>query len=551
MPGGKHHQVPQEHQKATLGPLGNPTFRGLWTATLASNLGGLIQAVGAGWMMTTITNSRDMVALVQASSTLPIMIFSIVAGALADSIDRRRIMLTAQTFMLVVSALLAAFAYLELLTPWLLLTFTFLMGCGMALHNPSWQTSMGDIVPRDQLPAAVSLNSMSFNLMRSVGPAVGGAIVEIAGAAAAFAINACSYVFLIFALLRWQPKTVPSALPREAVGPAISAGLRYVIMSPNLMKVMFRGFMFGVSAVAVLALLPLVARDLVQGDALSYGFMLGAFGLGAIGGAMMNSRLRARFSNEAVVRGAFLSFALTALLLGLSREIWLSCLILLFSGACWVLVMSLFNVTVQLSTPRWVVGRALSIYQTATFGGMAGGSWIWGETAQAYGSEWALIVSSGVMVVGALVGLRLPLPEFSALNLDPLNRFSEPELRLDLRSRSGPIMVMVDYEIAQEDMPEFLEVMAERRRIRKRDGARQWALLRDLENPDIWTESYHVPTWVEYVRHNQRRTQADAEFADRLRALHRGKELRVHRMIERQAVPRHDDTPLKPHLDIH
>lgn len=543
--------MPEEHQKSTLGPLRDPTFRGLWVATMSSNLGGLIQAVGAGWMMTTITNSRDMVALVQASSTLPIMLFSIVAGALADSIDRRRIMLTAQTFMLSVSAALAVFAFLGLLSPWLLLSFTFLIGCGMALNNPSWQASMGDIVPREQLPAAVSLNSMSFNLMRSVGPAVGGIIVQVAGAAAAFTVNACSYLLLIFALLRWQPTTVPSALPREAVGPAISAGLRYIIMSPNLMKVMFRGFMFGASAVAVLALLPLVARDLVRGDALTYGFLLGAFGLGAIGGALLNGPLRDRFKNEIVVRGAFLSFALTALLLGLSRQIWLSCFILLFSGACWVLVMSLFNVTVQLSTPRWVVGRALSIYQTATFGGMAGGSWLWGATAQAYGSAWALIVSAAVMVVGALAGLRWPLPEFSALNLDPLNRFSEPELRLDLRSRSGPIMVMVDYEIAQEDIPAFLEAMAERRRIRKRDGARQWALLRDLENPDIWTESYHVPTWVEYVRHNQRRTKADAEVADKLRALHSGQELRVHRMIERQAVPRHDDTPLKPHLDVH
>ncbi|MEM7445135.1 MAG: MFS transporter [Pseudomonadota bacterium] len=534
-----------------LAPLEDPTFRGLWVATMSSNLGGLIQAVGAGWMMTTITNSRDMVALVQASSTLPIMLFSIVAGALADSIDRRRIMLTAQTFMLSVSAALAAFAFMGLLSPWLLLTFTFLIGCGMALNNPSWQASMGDIVRRDQLPTAVSLNSMSFNLMRSVGPAVGGTIVQVAGAAVAFTVNACSYVLLIFALLRWQPKTVPSALPREAVGPAISAGLRYIVMSPNLMKVMFRGFMFGGSAVAVLALLPLVARDLVDGDALTYGFLLGAFGFGAIGGAVLNSHLRARFKNEIVVRGAFLTFALTALLLGLSRQIWLSCFILMFSGACWVLVMSLFNVTVQLSTPRWVVGRALSIYQTATFGGMAGGSWLWGGTAQAYGSATALIVSACVMVVGALAGLKWPLPEFSALNLDPLGRFTEPQLRLDLRMRSGPIMVMVDYEIDQEDVPAFLEAMAERRRVRKRDGARQWALLRDLENPDIWTESYHVPTWVEYVRHNQRRTQADAEISDKLRALHRGGEIRVHRMIERQAVPRHDDTPLKPHLDVH
>ncbi|WEX10441.1 MFS transporter [Chelativorans sp. AA-79] len=536
-------------------PLAKPfesiDFRLLWSASLVSNLGGLVQAVGAGWMMATIAESADMVALVQSATTLPVMIFSLAAGALADNIDRRRIMLAAQSLMMFVSVVLALFALAGMMTPWLLLAFTFLIGCGTALHNPSWQASMGDIVPREDIPAAVTLNSMAFNLMRSVGPAIGGLIVAVAGAAMAFAFNAVSYIPLIIALMRWKHRRLPASLPREAFAHAISAGLRYVAMSPNLTRVIFRGFVFGLGAVAILALLPLVARDLVGGSAISYGLLLGSFGIGAIGGALSNTKIRETFNNETIARGAFVVFGLSALGLALSRQIWLSCLCLLPAGACWVLALSLLNVSVQLSTPRWVVGRALSIYQTATFGGMAAGSWLWGLAAETYGPTAALAASSAALVFGALIGLRFALPEFAKLNLDPLNQFKEPQLRLDLRARSGPIMIMVDYEIAQEDVPAFLAAMAERRRIRIRDGARQWALLRDLENPNIWTETYHVPTWVEYVRHNMRRTKADAEINERLLALHRGEgRPRVHRMIERQTVPMHDDMPIKQYPEV-
>lgn len=537
---------------SSLAPFQHKTFRALWSATLVSNLGGLIQAVGAGWMMTMIAASQDMVALVQASTTLPVMVFSLAAGALADNYDRRRIMLTAQSLMLLVSLALAIFAHFNLLTPWLLLCFTFLIGCGGALHNPSWQASMGDIVPREDLPAAVALNSMGFNLMRSVGPAIGGLIVAAAGAAMAFIINAFSYAALLTALWKWQPPKSQNTLPRESFGRAIAAGLRYVSMSPNLLKVMFRGFVFGFSGISILALLPIVARDLVAGNAFTYGMMLGAFGLGAIGGAMLSARLREMISNEWIVRLAFLMFAASNICLGLSTQFWLSWLLLLPAGVSWVLALSLFNVTVQLSTPRWVVGRALALYQTATFGGMAIGSWIWGSIAESYGVDISLIIAGIVLIGGAAIGLMFKLPEFDALNLDPVNRFNEPELRLDIRSRSGPIMVMVDYKISQNDVPQFLSLMADRRRVRIRDGAQQWALLRDLEHPETWTESYHVPTWVEYVRHNQRRTQADAEIWVRLKALHRGENPPVvHRMIERQTITPHDDMPLKPHTDDH
>ncbi|CAN7149378.1 MFS transporter [Pararhizobium sp. LjRoot235] len=540
------------HRLSPLAPFRHDTFRIIWVASLASNFGGLVQAVGAAWMMTSISDSVNMVALVQASTSLPIMLFSLVSGALADNFDRRRIMLIAQCFMLAVSALLTVCAHFGLVTPWLLLLFTFLIGCGTALNNPSWQASVGDMVPRDVLPAAVALNSMGFNITRSVGPAIGGAIVAAAGAAAAFAANTLSYFALLFALIRWRREVTLSTLPRESMGRAISAGLRYVAMSPNIGKVLFRGFVFGLSASAILALLPLVARDLVAGGPLTYGIMLGAFGLGAIAGALLSARLREDLSSEWIVRIAFAGFAVSALITASSPYGWLTSLALLLSGAGWVLALSLFNTTVQLSTPRWVVGRALSLYQTTTFGGIAAGSWMWGQAAETYGPANALIASAGLMIVGAAIGLRLPLPEFQSLNLDPLNRFSEPLLKLDLKPRSGPIVVMIDYDIADGDVPDFLTAMAERRRVRIRDGAGQWGLMRDLENPTVWTETYHVPTWVEYVRHNQRRTQADAEIGDRLLELHRGETPpRVHRMIERQTILPYDYERYKQQMDMH
>ncbi|MGW9230092.1 MFS transporter [Pseudorhizobium sp. NPDC055634] len=538
--------------RSPFAPLRHPTYRSMWIASMASNLGGLVQAVGAAWMMTALTTSENLVALVQASTALPIMLFSVVSGALADSFDRRRVMLTAQFLMLAASLLLTTVAALDLLTPWLLLMFTFVIGSGTALHNPSWQASVGDIVPRPDLPEAVSLNSAGFNITRSVGPALGGVIVAVAGAAAAFAVNAVSYFALIYALLRWRPEVPNNPLPREALGSAISAGFRYVAMSPNLEKVMLRGFVFGLSAGSVLALLPVVARDILDGGALTYGIMFGAFGVGGIAGAFLNAHIRQRLRSEAIVRVSFTGFAISAAIIGLSGSSAITFVALVLAGICWVVTLSLLNTVVQLSTPRWVVGRALSLYQTATFGGIAAGSWLWGQWAEDLGPANALVSSSLLMLAGAALGLRLPMPDFRSLNLDPLNRFVEPSLSLEIQPRSGPIVIQVDYDIADEDLPEFLSLMAERRRIRIRDGARNWALMRDLQYPEIWTETYHVPTWVEYVRHNQRRTQADAETTDRILALHRGEQVRVHRMIERQAIPSTtNDVFHQPHIDPH
>lgn len=525
----------------TLGVFRNRSFRGLWLASLASNFGGLIQAVGAAWMMTSLTSSEGMVALVQTSITLPIMIGAFAAGALADNFDRRKVMLVAQVFMLVTSAALTFLAWEGWLTPWTLLAFTFLIGCGTALHNPSWQASIGDMVPRDDLPSAVSVNAMGMNMTRSVGPAIGGAIVAAAGAAAAFAVNAVSYVTIIVALLAWRPRFHERKLPRERFTGALADGMRYFAMSPHLIRQNARGFVFGFAGIAGQALLPVVTHDRLGGDALVFGVLLGCFGLGAVLSAFANVRLRAVLENEQICRIGFLGFALGALALGLSGSVVVCGLAMFVSGACWLSVLSLLNVSVQLSTPRWVLGRMLALYMTAIFGGMATGGVVWGAISDAHGAQAALLGSAGVLVFGAIVGIWAPVPPFSQSNLAPLNRFTDPEIKIDLTRRSGPIMILVEYDIDPKDATEFLELMYVRRRSRIRDGAQRWVLLRDLEHPEKWTETYHFPTWTEYRRHHERRTHADSEAFDRLLALHRGPvPLTVHRAIERQTISKRD-----------
>ena len=529
--------APPVARRSPFSPLRHGTFRAVWAATLISNFGVLIQAVGAAWLMTSLTGSAGLVALVQASTTLPIMLFSLAAGAIADNYDKRTVMLVAQSGMLAVSIVLAGWTFLGLITPGSLLTFTFLIGCGTALNNPAWQSSVRDMVSRQELPQAIALNSVGMNIARSVGPALGGMIVAAAGAAAAFAVNAISYLALLAVLLRWTPERQTRLLPPESLGAAMGAGIRFVSMSPTIRTVLFRAFVFGLAGSAVQALMPLVARDLVRGGPVTFGLLLGAFGMGAIAGGLFSSRIRQARGTEGLVRLSFIGFAGCALLTAVSSVTALTMLAMAVGGACWVLALSSFNVAVQVSSPRWVVGRTLALYQAAAFGGIALGSWTWGLVAEHFSISAALALSALVHLLAVLVGLRWVLPDDQEINLEPLNRWKEPNLGLDVQHRSGPIVVTIEYRIREEDVREFLALMAERRRIRRRDGARHWHLLRDLSQPELWTERYDTPTWLDYIRMAQRITQADASIVDRLRALHRGSEPpEVRRRIERQPI---------------
>lgn len=515
-------------------PLRLPLFRAIWIASLCSNFGGLIQSVGASWMMTGLGATPQMIALVSASTTLPIMLLALWAGAVADNLDRRRVLLGAQIFMLAVSALLALGTWAGLVTPWLLLAATFLIGCGTAINGPAWQASVGDMVPRAVLPNAVAYNSMGFNIARSTGPAIGGAIVAAAGAATAFLINAVSYVGLIVVLWRWRPELPPRRLPRERLGVAMAAGIRYVRLSPPIRIVLLRAALFGVAASALSALMPLVARDLIGGGPVTFGLLLGAFGVGAVGGALIGGRLRGSFSLEAIVRLAALGLALGAFATALG-VLALALPALVLAGAGWVMALSNFNVSVQMASPRWVVARAIALYQMAAFGGMAAGSWLFGSIASTHGVAEALVVAGVLQLLSIVAGLFLPLPAISELNLDPQDEWAEPQTAVPVEARSGPIVITVEHRIAEADINAFLAVMSERRRIRRRDGARDWNLLRDLGEPTLWVERYHFATWLDYVRHNERRTQADRANSE---ALHRlwidGTRPVIHRRIERQ-----------------
>ncbi|PJG49883.1 MFS transporter [Sphingobium sp. LB126] len=516
-------------------PFSIPIFRAIWWASLASNFGGLIQSVGAQWMMTSLSASPQMVALVPAATTLPIMLLSLWAGAVADNRDRRLVMLYCQLFMLIVSALLALFAWAGWVTPWALLAFTFLVGCATAINGPAWQASVGDMVPRAALPHAVSLNSMGFNMARSIGPALGGVIVAVAGAASAFLINAVSYIGLVAVLARWRPERPPQLLPRERMGVAMRAGVRYVAMSPNIQLVLLRSAAFGIGASAVSAMMPLVARDILGGAALTFGALSGAFGIGAVLGALSTGRLRQRYSVETIVRGAAMALAAGTALMAVSDWLFLALFGLLLAGAGWVIALSSFNVSVQMSAPRWVVARAVALYQMIAFGGMAVGAWLFGMLAEDHGVVVALYAAAAVQFVSAVMGYARPLPQAGEENLDLQNRWREPETVVPIEPRSGPVVVTIEYRISAGSVVPFLVAMSERRRIRRRDGAHGWSLLRDLGDPELWVERYHVSTWLDYVRHNSRRTVADMANTEAIHALHVGPNPPVvHRMLERQ-----------------
>ncbi|HET6630323.1 MAG TPA: MFS transporter, partial [Woeseiaceae bacterium] len=298
---------------------------------------------------------------------------------------------------------------------------------------------------------------------------------------------------------------------------------------------LLRGLVFGIGASALMALMPLIARDLVGGGSVTYGLLLGAFGAGAVGGALLAHRMRRTMSNEAIVRIAVLAFAAAAAATAYSPWLPLTMAVQLLSGAGWVLALSTFNVTVQTSAPRWVVGRALSLYQMLTFAGIASGSWVAGIVTAELGIAQTLLLSSAVLLFCAAMGLRFAQPDTLALNLDLLRRWREPEIALEIEQRSGPVVITVEYRIAEENVLEFLTAMGERRRIRRRDGARHWTLLRDLSEPELWLERFDNPTWLDYVRQSQRATQDDAIVWDRVNRLHRGPgKPKVRRLIERQ-----------------
>ena len=534
-------------------PLRHVVFRRIWTASLLSNLGLLIMGVGAAWSMTQMTSSPDKVALVQTALMLPVALLSTVAGAVADMFDRRIVGLTALSIALGGSIGLTMLAWFALLSPNLLLIFCFTVGSGMALFGPAWQASVSEQVPAETLPSAVALNGISYNIARSFGPAIGGIIVAAAGSVSAFGVNAAFYLPLLIALYLWRRVNEPSRLPPERLARAVISGVRYIVNSPPIRVVLGRTLATGIGGGSVAALLPLVARDLLHGDAQTYGIMLGTFGLGAVVGALNLSRLRAHFSGEASVRLCSIVMGVGIALVAFSPWPVLTGCALLFVGACWTSSVTLFNVGVQLSAPRWVAGRALAAFQAAIAGGIAVGSWLWGYLAAHIGVEKTLLISGAVLVASPALARWMRMPPVGARNEQAMEVIADPEVRLSLSSRSGPIVVEIEYRVDLDKARLFYAVMQRVQLSRQRNGAYGWSIARDIANPELWTERYHCPTWHDYLRQRNRATEKERVLQRRALKFHMGPEpVRIRRMLERPigSVRWKDSTPDRSGLEV-
>jgi MFS family permease len=492
-----------------------------------------------------MTSSADKVALVQTALMLPIMLISMPAGAIADMYDRRIVALVSLSIALTGATALSVLAWLGLVTPQILLAFCFIVGSGMALFGPAWQSSVTEQVPTETLPSAVALNGISYNIARSFGPAIGGIVVATAGAVAAFAANAVLYIPLLIVLFLWRRNSEPSRLPRERLSRAIVSGVRYIANSPSIRIVLVRTLVTGVIGGSVSALMPLVARDLLHGGAQTYGIMLGAFGMGAVIGALNITEVRKRMSGEAAVRACALSMGGAIAAVGLSREPVLTAAALVIAGAVWMLSVALFNIGVQLSAPRWVAGRSLAAFQASIAGGIAIGSWGWGRLTDAAGVETALLVSAGLMFASPLLGLWLGMPRVGARNEDA-EVLADPEVRLSLTGRSGPLVVEIEYRVAPDNARAFHNVMQDVQLSRQRNGAYGWSIARDIADPELWTERYHCPTWLDYLRQRNRSTQSERALHQQAIDFHLGPDpVRVRRMLERPfgSVRWKEDTP--------
>jgi MFS family permease len=502
-------------------PLRRRLFRWLWIATVASNVGTWLQNVGASWMMTSLTTSTTLVALVQAATSLPSFLLALPAGALADVLDRRRLLLVTQGWMAAAAAGLGLLTLAGRTTPGSLLAFTFLLGLGAAANNPAWQAIIPELVPRPELPGAIALGSIGFNIARAAGPALGGLIVATAGPGWTFMLNAASFVGVMAVLYAWRRPAEETMLPAERVLGAMRTGVRYVRHSPEVLAPIARGSAFIVCGSSLWALLPVQARSLGRGAA-GYGLLLAALGVGAVAGAMALPRLRRHASTEFVVAAAALVFAAGTLALALVSDFRLLLLMMLLAGGAWLSLLSSLNVALQTVVPSWVRARALSVYMLIFFGGLAAGSALWGALGERLGVAPALVLSAAGMALGLAATGRLHLHSGEGLNLAPSRQMPAPIVAYDLEPDRGPVLITVDYQVLPEEAAEFRRAMREVRRIRLRDGAMEWGLFADAAVPGRYAEVFLVKSWLEYLRQRERATVTDRDLVEQVRRFHVG-----------------------------
>jgi MFS family permease len=491
-------------------PLRHKWFRWLWLAQMASSVGGWMQTVAAQWLMLSLTSAALPVALVQTALSLPVVLIGLPAGALGDVMDRRRLLLTAQAVMALAGAGLAVFTYVGFMSPWLLLTFIFIVGAGGALMAPTWMAIQPGLVAREEIPQATALNAMSMNLSRAIGPAIGGVIVAAAGAGAAFAVNAVSYIGALVTLGRWPHRPDPRPLGAEPFGSAMRTGLGYVRHSPPVQAVLVRMSLFLFFAIALWALLPLVAARQLHLGSTGYGMLLGLIGVGAVVGAMLLTKARVRFGLEAVVSVCTVVFGLGMAVLAGSHSLLPVVLALPFVGAAWIGGMSSMSAAAQTSLPSWIRARAMAVYLLVFQGAQAIGSVVWGAFADRYGFALTLEIAAAGVVLGpvASTGYRLRLGAHYERTI--VDYWPEPQLGPQAHPDSGPVLVLREYKVPPENTDEFEDAMRLVRSSRRRFGAQRWNLYHDALDPTLYVETYTANSWQEHMRqHTERITEAD------------------------------------------
>lgn len=525
----------------TFDPLRHTSFRRTWLASIPSNLGLLINAVGAAWAMTELSGKAEMVAMVQTALMLPYMLFAIPAGAIADTYDRRKVGIVALMAAIIASSILFAATLAEMLTPTVLLVLCFLNGSANSLFGPAWMSSVSEQLPRKDQPQGIALNSVSYNIARAFGPALGGAMVAAAGPAAAFGANTASYLPMLWAQLRWNRKPVTARLPPEQISAAIISGIRYVSHTSPLRRTLVRSILFGLAGASIQALLPLVASRQLGGGASIYGILLGVFGIGAVLGAALLPMVRERMGLESQIRWPSAVLAILVAGAAFSNNLYAACTLLMASGICWMQVTNALSVSIQTRAPRWVAGRAVATFQAAMAGGLALGSWGWGSVAEKLGVSGALAASAAALLAVALVGELMPCSPLDEDIEDQSAELGDLDVEMKLVGRSGPIVVTMEYDIPLHDARRFYEAMTLVRSVRLRNGAYAWSLSRDVAESEKWIERFQTPTWHDYLRHRERLTEAERK---QILAVN-GEPVKVRRMLERPvgSVRWRDETP--------
>lgn len=501
-----------------LAPLRHRAFALLWTATLISNIGTWMHDVSAAWLMTSLSPSPFVVAMVQAATSGAMALFALPAGAMADLFDRKRLLLVLVGFKTSLAVLLGVLTMLGIVSTWSLLAITFLLGVGSALMAPVWQSVVPTLVPRADLKPAVALNSLGINIARAIGPTIGGVLIVSLGVASAFFLNAASALVIIAALLLWRPAaTPPRKLPENFV-PAMIAGVRFAAHSTPLKSVLWRSAGFFLFASAFWALIPLVARQTLGGDASLYGMIVGAVGAGAVFGAVILPVIDARLGSDRTVQAGSILTAIVLVLLGFVPSEIAAIAAGVLAGIAWIWVLSTLNVAAQNALPDWVRGRGLSIYGLVFFGAMTVGSLGWGALATWGGIPLTLAIAALGLVAAIPLG-RVHQLNVSAGDLTPSGHWPEPIVATEVPEDRGPVMVTIEYRLTADKRAAFQDAMRRLSDQRRRDGAYQWGLMQDAADPERFIEYFLVESWIEHERQHARVTHADADLQGQIAAL--------------------------------